>query len=57
MQQLLELGGNRFGFEPTRVVTGDGAEVEDVRLVRDGDYLLLVSDQWTPDTSSVPRNQ
>jgi hypothetical protein len=57
MQQLLELGGNRFGFEPTRVVTGDGAEVEDVRLVRDGDHLLLVSDQWTPGTSSVPRNQ
>jgi hypothetical protein len=58
MQQLLELGGNRFGFAPTRVVTGDGAEVDDVRLVRDGDHLLLVSDQWAPDTSSAPlRNQ
>lgn len=46
MRQLLELGGSRFGFAPTKVVTNDGAEVDDVRLVRDGDHLLLVSDQW-----------
>ncbi|CAM0905483.1 unnamed protein product [Alopecurus aequalis] len=57
MRQLLELGGNRFGFAPTRVVTGDGAEVEDVRLVRDGDHLLLVSDQWASDSATARRNQ
>ena len=57
MRHLLELGGNRFGFAPTRVLTGDGAEVEDVRLVRDGDHLLLVSDQWAPDSATARRNQ
>uniref|UniRef100_N1QVH3 Uncharacterized protein n=1 Tax=Aegilops tauschii TaxID=37682 RepID=N1QVH3_AEGTA len=44
MLQLLELGGNRFGFATTRVITSDGAEIDDMRLVRDGDHLLLVSD-------------
>ncbi|SPT18826.1 unnamed protein product [Triticum aestivum] len=57
MLQLLELGGKRFGFAPTRVITSDGAEIDDVRLVRDGDNLLLVSDQWAPDTTSAHRNQ
>ncbi|KAF7002052.1 hypothetical protein CFC21_017592 [Triticum aestivum] len=57
MLQLLELGGNRFGFTATRVITSDGAEIDDVRLVRDGDHLLLVSDQWAPDTTSAHRNQ
>uniref|UniRef100_A0A8I6XF23 Potassium channel n=1 Tax=Hordeum vulgare subsp. vulgare TaxID=112509 RepID=A0A8I6XF23_HORVV len=57
MLQLLELGGNRFGFAATRVVTSDGAEIDDVRLVRDGDHLLLVSDQWAPHTTSTHRNQ
>ncbi|XBI92951.1 hypothetical protein VPH35_029910 [Triticum aestivum] len=57
MLQLLELGGNRFGFAATRVITSDGAEIDDVRLVRDGDHLLLVSDQWVPDTTSGHRKQ
>ncbi|PAN09666.1 hypothetical protein PAHAL_2G041400 [Panicum hallii] len=47
--QLLEQGGSTFGFAPTRAVTTDGAEVDDPRLVRDGDCLLLVTDQWVPD--------
>ncbi|RLN35386.1 hypothetical protein C2845_PM03G21160 [Panicum miliaceum] len=46
--QLLEQGGSTFGFAPTRAVTTDGAEVDDPRLVRDGDLLLLVTDQWVP---------
>ena len=57
MLQLLELGGNKFGFATTRVITSDDAEIDDVRLVRDGDHLLLVSDQWAPDTTSTHRNQ
>ncbi|KAF0909391.1 hypothetical protein E2562_035831 [Oryza meyeriana var. granulata] len=53
LRGLLELGANRFGFSPTKVVTSGGADVDDVRLVRDGDHLLLVTDQWVPDN----RNQ
>jgi hypothetical protein len=55
--QLVELGGSTFGFAPTRAVTTDGAEVDDPRLVRDGDHLLLVTDQWVPDIGIVGRDQ
>ncbi|KAF8732163.1 hypothetical protein HU200_016132 [Digitaria exilis] len=51
--QLVELGRSTFGFAPTRAVTTDGAEVDDPRLVRDGDHLLLVTDQWVIDMSDI----
>ncbi|KAJ1287932.1 hypothetical protein BS78_02G048800 [Paspalum vaginatum] len=54
MVQLVELGGSKFGFAPTRVVTADGAQVDDARLVRDGDHLFLVTDQWVPDHACQP---
>ncbi|WVZ62074.1 hypothetical protein U9M48_011861 [Paspalum notatum var. saurae] len=57
MTQLVELGGSRFGFAPARVVTADGAQVDDARLVRDGDHLFLVTDQWVPDTEIMSTNQ
>ncbi|CAN6203144.1 unnamed protein product [Urochloa humidicola] len=55
--QLVELAGSTFGFAPTRAVTTEGAEVDDPRLVRDGDHLLLVTDQWMPDIGIVGRDQ
>jgi hypothetical protein len=57
MVQLVELAGCQFGFAPTRVVTMDGAQVDDARLVRDGDHLLVVTHQWVPDTKVVHTNQ
>ncbi|XP_008653638.1 potassium channel AKT3 [Zea mays] len=59
MAQLVELAGSQFGFAPTRVVTTDGAQVDDARLVRDGDHLLVVTHQWqrVPDTKIVHTNQ
>ncbi|XP_066393415.1 potassium channel AKT3-like [Miscanthus floridulus] len=57
MVQLVELAGSQFGFAPTRVVTMDGAQVDDARLVRDGDHLLLVTHQWVPDTKVVHTDQ
>ncbi|KAL5198081.1 hypothetical protein ABZP36_001593 [Zizania latifolia] len=56
LKSLLELGCTMFGFAPTRVVTSDGAEVDDVRLVRDGGHLLLVTDQWVPDNGTTRTN-
>ena len=41
-QELLEIGAQRFGLSPTRVMTG-GAEIDDIELIRDGDHLILVS--------------
>ncbi|CAN6181411.1 unnamed protein product [Urochloa humidicola] len=54
--QLVELAGSTFGFAPTRVVTAEGAEVDDPRLVRDGDHLLLVTDHWVPDIDIMGRD-
>ncbi|KAL6880631.1 hypothetical protein ACP4OV_012196 [Aristida adscensionis] len=52
VRQLVELGGSRFGLPATRAVTADGAEIDDARLVRDGDRILLVTDEWAPEVPS-----
>ncbi|KAL6215152.1 hypothetical protein ACLB2K_014583 [Fragaria x ananassa] len=44
LEQLLEIGAKKFQFCPTKVLTKEGAEVEDIELVRDGDHLVLVGD-------------
>ena len=44
LQQLLNIGAKKFQFCPTKVLTTEGAEVEDIELVRDGDHLVLVGD-------------
>lgn len=41
IDELLKLGETRFGFAPTRVLTIDGAEINDVAVIRDGDHLVL----------------
>nr|ABO15470.1 AKT1-like K+ channel LilKT1 [Lilium longiflorum] len=46
LKELLDLGGKKFGLVLVKVLTRDGAEIDDVKLVRDGDCLLLVSDRW-----------
>ncbi|TVU41681.1 hypothetical protein EJB05_15224, partial [Eragrostis curvula] len=57
VRQLVELGGSVFGFAPSRAVMADGAEVDDASLVRDGDHILIVSDQWVPETVAMSRIQ
>ncbi|CAB4297269.1 unnamed protein product [Prunus armeniaca] len=42
LQELLDIGAKKFHFSPTKVLTKEGAEIEDIQLVRDGDYLLVV---------------
>ncbi|WOL00363.1 hypothetical protein Cni_G09076 [Canna indica] len=46
LRELLDIGSKKFGFVPSKVLTKEGAEVDDVKLIRDGDHLLLVSDAW-----------
>jgi potassium channel len=51
MKEFLDLGAKKFGFRPTKVLTTEGAEVDGVELIRDGDHLLLVGDDWAPDVA------
>ncbi|KAF3447168.1 hypothetical protein FNV43_RR12348 [Rhamnella rubrinervis] len=44
LQGLLDIGAKKFGFCPTKVFTKDGAEIEDIEIIRDGDHLILASD-------------
>ncbi|KAF5935048.1 hypothetical protein HYC85_026177 [Camellia sinensis] len=43
-QELLEIGAKKFGLLATKVLTKDGAEIDDIELIRDGDHLVFVSD-------------
>ncbi|XP_028548695.1 potassium channel AKT1-like [Dendrobium catenatum] len=53
IEELLSLGYKKFGFQAARVVTKDGAEIDDVQIIRDGDHLLLVSNLWGGRNSSI----
>ncbi|XP_062098454.1 potassium channel AKT1-like [Humulus lupulus] len=44
LSELMDIGSKKFDFCPTKVFTKEGAEVEDIELVRDGDHLVLVGD-------------
>ncbi|WOH01073.1 hypothetical protein DCAR_0520452 [Daucus carota subsp. sativus] len=43
-QQLLEICMKKYRFVPTRVLIKDGAEIDEINLVRDGDHLVFVGD-------------
>ncbi|XP_058724846.1 potassium channel AKT6-like isoform X2 [Vicia villosa] len=42
LQELLLIGAEKFNYSPTKILTEDGAEVEDICLIREGDHLILV---------------
>ncbi|KAI3979443.1 hypothetical protein MKX01_001635 [Papaver californicum] len=46
LEELFGIGTTKFGFSASRVLTKDEAEIDDIRLIRDGDHLILVSDAW-----------
>nr|KYP51148.1 Potassium channel AKT1 [Cajanus cajan] len=41
-QELLQIGANKFGIRPAKVVLKDGYQVEDIDVIRDGDHLVFV---------------
>lgn len=43
--ELLEIGTKKFGWRCTKVVTSDGAEIDEIELVRDGDLLCLICEE------------
>ncbi|KAL9233896.1 hypothetical protein vseg_008831 [Gypsophila vaccaria] len=44
LQELLEIGSKKFGCHCIKVQTVDGAEIEEIYLIRDGDHLYLIHD-------------
>ncbi|XP_042000316.1 potassium channel AKT1-like [Salvia splendens] len=44
IQELVEMGAKKFGFVPAKILSNDGAVIDDIQLIRDGDQLVLVSD-------------
>ena len=44
LEELLEIGSQKFGFSPTKVLTKDGALIDNINLIRDGDHLMLSGD-------------
>ncbi|KAK1399981.1 Potassium channel [Heracleum sosnowskyi] len=48
-QQLLEISMKKYGFMPTRVLIKDGAEIDEIELVRDGDHIVFAGDLMVND--------
>ncbi|KAM2620920.1 hypothetical protein FF1_026181 [Malus domestica] len=42
-EELLEMGAKKFGFSPAKIVSKDGAWIDDIDVIRDGDHLVFVS--------------
>ncbi|XP_021758137.1 potassium channel AKT1-like isoform X2 [Chenopodium quinoa] len=45
IQELLDFGIKKFGRHCTKVTTLDGAEIDEIELIRDGDQLCLVCEE------------
>nr|XP_043635151.1 potassium channel AKT1-like isoform X2 [Erigeron canadensis] len=43
-QEVLEIGVKKYGFLPSKVVNKEGAEVDEIEVIRDGDHLVFVGD-------------
>ncbi|KAK4343469.1 hypothetical protein RND71_036563 [Anisodus tanguticus] len=48
-KELLQIGSSRYGISQAKVVSKDGAEIDDIELIRDGDRLIFVSDKESID--------
>lgn len=47
LQELLDIGFKKFGCTASKILTKEGAAIEEIELLRDGDHLVLVSDAGT----------
>ncbi|CAI8610248.1 unnamed protein product [Vicia faba] len=50
-KDLLEIGGKKFGIVASKVVCKDGAEIDDIEVIRDGDHLIFVGDGGVLDSN------
>ncbi|XP_030963543.1 potassium channel AKT1-like [Quercus lobata] len=42
-QELLDIAAKKFGILPSKVLSKEGAEIDDIEAIRDGDHLIFVS--------------
>ncbi|KAI4379900.1 hypothetical protein MLD38_006139 [Melastoma candidum] len=54
LEELLMIGSTKFGHSVTRVLTKEGAEIEDIETIRDGDHLILEFDHGPGDSNGPP---
>lgn len=45
IRELLDIGVEKFGISVAKVLTEDGAVIEDIEVIRDGDHLLLATSE------------
>ncbi|KAL2501831.1 Potassium channel AKT1 [Forsythia ovata] len=55
LHELLDLGYQKFGFHPTKILTKDGALIEDLAVIRDGDNLVLATDDGQQSEEPIDR--
>ncbi|WJX90213.1 RAC-alpha serine/threonine-protein kinase [Trifolium repens] len=55
-KELLEIGAKKFGIVVTKVVCKDGAEIDDIEVIRDGDHLVFVGDGGELDSNCPTRH-
>ncbi|KAL2346750.1 hypothetical protein Fmac_000750 [Flemingia macrophylla] len=41
LEELLDIGAKKFDISATKILTLDGAEVDDINLIRDGDHVIV----------------
>lgn len=46
LQELLDIDDQKFSIRPSKVLTKEGAVIDDVQLIRDGDNLIIASENW-----------
>lgn len=52
-KDLLDIGTEKFGILPSKVLTKDGAEIDAVEVIRDGDHLIFVSENRKEDSENT----
>lgn len=52
LQKLLEIGAKKFGISAGKILSKEGAEIDNIDVIKDGDHLIFVSDG---DQSSLNR--
>ncbi|XP_010325113.1 potassium channel AKT1-like [Solanum lycopersicum] len=45
IKELLDMGAEKFGISLAKVLTEDGALIEDIEVIRDGDHLILATSE------------
>ncbi|KAG2390043.1 Potassium channel [Vigna angularis] len=41
IEEILHIGAKKFGCSPTKILTTEGAQIDDIDVIRDGDHLVL----------------